>query len=230
MSEQEQKVLNGYIHVRHAVPEHQIEQISQLSETFYKEMDSRRSVREYSNEPIPRAVIENIIKTASTAPSGAHKQPWTFCAVANSELKTRIREAAEAEERESYEKRMSERWLKDLEPMATNPDKPFLEIAPWLIIVFKKAYELNEKDEKVNNYYVNESVGIACGMLIAAIHRAGLVTLTHTPSPMDFLGKLLNRPANERAFLLLPVGKPKSPVYVPDLKRKPLDEVAVFYE
>jgi iodotyrosine deiodinase len=230
MSKAEQKVLNGYIHIRHAVPDYQIEKISQLSEAFYTEMDSRRSVREYSNEPIPREVIENIIKTASTAPSGAHKQPWTFCAVANPELKTKIREAAEAEERESYEKRMSERWLKDLEPMATNPDKPFLEIAPWLIIVFKKAYELNEKDEKVNNYYVNESVGIACGMLITAIHRAGLVTLTHTPSPMDFLGKLLNRPANERAFLLLPVGKPKDPVFVPDLDRKTLDEIAVFYE
>ena len=193
-------------------------------------MDSRRSIRNLSDKPIPREVIENIIKSASTAPSGAHKQPWTFCAVSNQEIKSKIREAAEKEEKISYEGRMSERWLKDLAPLGTDMNKPFLEKAPWLIIVFKKAYELDKEGIRNNNYYVTESVGIACGMLITAIHNAGLVTLTHTPSPMSFLAEILKRPENERAFLLLPIGFPKEPAYVPDIHRKALDEVAEFYE
>ena len=200
------------------------------SEAYYTYMDKRRTLREFSDKPVPREVIENILMTASTAPSGAHKQPWTFCAVSDPELKSKIREAAEKEEKESYEHRMGERWKNDLAPMATDMHKPFLEIAPWLIIVCKRAYEYAEDGTKQNNYYVNESVGIACGMLIAAIHNAGLVTLTHTPSPMRFLTQLLGRPDNERAFLLLPVGYPKEPVYVPDLKRKGLEEISVFYE
>ncbi|MDG2447547.1 MAG: nitroreductase family protein, partial [Flavobacteriaceae bacterium] len=157
------------------------------------------------------------------------KQPWTFCAISNQELKSKIRKAAEIEEKKSYQSRMSERWKKDLKPLGTNMKKPFLEIAPWLIVVFKKSYDLGENGVKVNNYYVNESVGIACGMLISAIQNAGLVTLTHTPSPMNFLSKLLNRPSNERAFLLLPVGYPKFPTYVPDIERKPLECVSKYY-
>jgi nitroreductase len=198
------------------------------SSEFYHWLDHRRSIREFSDRAVPKEVIENIIQAASTAPSGAHKQPWTFCAVSDPALKSKIREAAEKEEKESYEHRMGERWKNDLAPMATDMHKPFLEIAPWLIIVCKRPYELAPDGSKINNYYVNESVGVACGMLITAIHQAGLVTLTHTPSPMRFLTQLLGRPENERAFLLLPVGYPNEPVYVPDLKRKGLDEIAVF--
>jgi len=170
------------------------------------------------------------LRAASTAPSGAHKQPWTFCAISNAELKSKIRTAAEVEEKETYENRMSERWKKDLAPLGTDMYKPFIEDAPWVIVAFKRVYEKDEDGTKHNNYYVNESIGIACGMLIAAIHNAGLVTLTHTPSPMNFLTKVLNRPSNERAFLLLPIGVAKNKVYVPKLERKTIDNFAVFYE
>ena len=197
--------------------------------SFYEAMDLRRSVRDFSDKPVSREVIEKLVLTASTAPSGAHKQPWTFCIVSNPELKKQIREAAEKEEYDSYHGRMTPEWLEDLAPLGTDWQKPFLETAPWLIIVFKKIYDVKEDGSKRNNYYVSESVGIACGFLIAAIHQAGLATLTHTPSPMNFLAKLLNRPANERPYLLLPVGHPAADAQVPDLKRKPLDEVAVWY-
>ncbi|WP_299317193.1 nitroreductase family protein [uncultured Maribacter sp.] len=223
-------VVNGHTHVLYKENALSKEELIVKSEAFYKHLDERRSVREYEDTPVPKEVIETLIKTASTAPSGAHKQPWTFCVVSNPLLKTKIREAAEAEEKESYESRMSDRWLKDLEPMGTNMYKPFLEDAPWLIIVFKKVHDLDNDGKKVNNYYVNESVGIAAGMLITAIHNAGLVTLTHTPSPMNFLSKLLGRPSNERAFLLLPVGYPKTPTYVPDIERKPIEAISEFYE
>lgn len=199
-----------------------------LSEEYYQKLDERRSVRDFSDEPVDIKVIENIIKTASTAPSGAHKQPWTFCVVQDKEMKKKIREAAEKEEFENYNGRMSERWLKDLEKFETNWKKSFLETAPYLIIVCKRAYETID-GEKVNNYYVNESVGLAAGMLINAIHNAGLVTLTHTPSPMNFLTKLLNRPDNERPFLLMPVGFPAKDAKVPDIKRKELEEVMIVY-
>ena len=222
-------LVNGYKHVLYHSESISVEESLARSSQFYNWLDTRRSVREYASKAVPKEVVENIIKTASTAPSGAHKQPWTFCAVSHSELKSKIRLAAEEEERENYTSRMSERWLKDLAPLGTDTHKPFLEEAPWLIVVFKRVYE-HDENEKHNNYYVNESVGIACGMLIAAIHKAGLVTLTHTPSPMNFLAKLLERPANERAFLLLPVGYAKQPVYVPDITRKSLEEVSVFYE
>lgn len=198
------------------------------SEDFFHHMDRRRSVREYSDKPIPKEMIEHIIKTASTAPSGAHKQPWTFCVVSDPEIKSKIREAAEKEEYESYNKRMPDSWLEDLEPLGTDWRKPFLETAPYLIIVFKRAYEIVD-GEKRNNYYVNESVGIASGFLISAIHNAGLVTLTHTPSPMNFLQKILHRPKNERPFLLLPVGYPADEVKVPDLSRKELKNIMVEY-
>ena len=199
------------------------------SSEYFNYHSKRRSIREFSDEPVPMDVIENVIRTAGSAPSGAHKQPWTFCVVSDPDIKARIREAAEAEEHESYTNRMSEQWLKDLEPMGTNWHKPFLEIAPYLIIVFKRAYEV-EHGEKKQNYYVNESVGIACGMLISAIHHAGLVTLTHTPSPMNFLTRILKRPDNERPYLLLPVGYPKQGTKVPNLSRKPLEEIRVLYD
>lgn len=207
----------------------EVEDIEKSAKEFYDVMDSRRSIRDFSDKPIPKSVIENIIRTASTAPSGAHKQPWTFCVVESSNLKLKIRTAAEEEERKSYEGRMSEEWLEDLKPLGTNHLKPFLEIAPYLIIVFKKPNDLDSEGNKFQNYYVNESVGIACGMLITAIHQAGLVTLTHTPSPMNFLTKLLERPSNERAFLLLPVGYPANETFVPDIERKPLEQIAKFY-
>ena len=164
--------------------------MTERSKSYYRWLDQRRSVREFSEKSVPKEVIENIILSASTAPSGANKQPWTFCAVSNAALKTQIRKAAEMEEKENYENRMGERWKRDLEPLATDMKKPFLEIAPWLIVVFKKVFEYGDDGEKHNNYYVNESVGIACGMLISAIHHAGLATLTHTPSPMNFLTRL----------------------------------------
>ncbi len=199
------------------------------SEAFYQQLDKRRSIREYSDKPIDIKVIENIIKAASTAPSGAHKQPWTFCVISNADLKAKIRAAAEKEEKQNYAGRMSERWLEDLEPFGTNWEKEFIDVAPYIIVVFKRAYEMID-GEKRNNYYVNESVGIASGMLIAAIHNAGLCTLTHTPSPMNFLAKVLDRPENERAFLLMPVGYASSNAEVPDIKRKPLNEIMVHYK
>ena len=195
---------------------------------FHATMEKRRSVREFSAKSVDRKVIEEIIMAASTAPSGAHKQPWSFCAVASPKIKSKIREAAEKEEYDNYHGRMTDRWLKDLEPFGTDHKKPFLEIAPWLIVVFKRSYELVD-GQKVNNYYSNESVGLATGMLLTAIHQAGLCSLTHTPSPMNFLAKVLNRPENERAFLLIPVGYPTDDIRVPNLVRKGLGEVAVFY-
>ena len=199
------------------------------AEAYYNELNKRRSVRDISPEAVPKELIEKIIQIAGTAPSGANKQPWTFCAVSNKEIKTQILAAAEKEEKESYENRMSEEWLKDLAPLGTDWNKPFLEEAPWLIIVFRKAYEL-ENNLKSNTYYSQESVGIACGFLIQAIHNAGLVTLTHTPSPMSFLIQILNRPANERPFLVLPVGFPKEDALVPNISKKSLKDISVFYE
>ncbi len=228
--ERKEKIIKGFKHIELSHQDVSQQEMLTKSASFYNWMDQRRSVREFSDKVVPKEVIENIIKAASTAPSGAHKQPWTFCAVSNKDVKHQIRLAAEAEEKETYENRMGDRWKNDLAPIATDMHKPFLEIAPWLIIACKRAYEFKKDGSKHNNYYVNESVGLACGMLITAIHNAGLTTLTHTPSPMKFLTQVLKRPENERAFLLLPVGYPKQPVYVPDLKRKDLDEVAVFYE
>lgn len=221
--------VNGFKHVLHEHESFSESEMLARSKAYFKWLDTRRSVREYAKTPVPKEVIENIIKAASTAPSGAHKQPWTFCAISNADLKSKIREAAEIEERASYDSRMSERWLKDLAPLGTNDVKEFIEDAPWIIVVFKRAYEI-EDGENINNYYVNESVGIASGMLISAIHNAGLVTLTHTPSPMKFLTKVLDRPSNERPFLLLPIGYPKEPIYVPNIERKGLEDIAVFYE
>lgn len=193
------------------------------AERFYRVMDQRRSCRYFADTPVSRQTIEWICRTGGTAPSGAHKQPWRFVCVQDAALKQEIRAAAEEEEREFYERRASRRWLEDLAPLGTDSNKPFLEIAPWVIVVFALA----KTDGGGMVYYREESVGIACGMLISAIHHAGLVTLTHTPSPMGFLQKVLDRPENERAFLVLPVGYPAADATVPDMGRKPLEEIMV---
>lgn len=223
------KLVGGYPFVKYEGHTYDQLQTESLSEEFLTWMNTRRSVRNFSDRPIPKKVIENIIMAASSAPSGAHKQPWTFCIISDPSLKKQIRTEAENEERESYNGRMSPDWIEDLKPLQTDWQKPFLEIAPYLIIVFKKAYELTAEGRKKNYYYVSESVGLACGFLLTAIHNAGLVALTHTPSPMNFLSKILNRPENERPFLLIPVGYPAVDAYVPDIKRKVIEEVAVYY-
>ena len=199
------------------------------SENYCKKISKRRSVRDFSDKEIPREVIESILKAAGSAPSGANKQPWTFCVISNTELKSEIRKLAEIEEYENYHGRMSDSWKEDLEHLGTDHIKEFLEIAPYLIVVFKKVYDLDEEGGKLQNYYVNESVGIACGFLITAIHQSGLVTLTHTPSPMKFLQTALGRPKNEKAFLLLPVGYPATDCKVPDIEKKSLEEISFWF-
>lgn len=217
-----------YPHIPYRIPNLEDAELMVRSKDFYSEMNARRSVRFFSDRPVPIEVMENLILTAATAPSGAHKQPWIFCLVGDPTLKSQIRVAAEQEERESYGGRMSEEWLRDLAPLGTDWQKPFLEIAPWLVICFRKSFEYDGQ-EKRKNYYVQESVGIACGFFLAAVHQAGLVALTHTPSPMDFLTSILKRPGNERPFLLIPVGHPAADCTVPDLKRKAMEEVIVRY-
>lgn len=229
MNTPDTKVIDGYTFVRYCPEQYSEKEMLQRSKDFYQFMDSRRTVRDFSSKPIPLEVIENIILTANTAPSGAHKQPWTFCVVSNLEIKKQIRREAEKEEYESYNNRMSDEWLEDIKPLQTDWHKPFLEIAPYLLIVFKKAYDLRSDGSKTNNYYVNESVGLACGFLLTAIHHAGLVALTHTPSPMNFLTKILNRPENERPFLLIPVGYPSDETFVPKLERKKLEDIVEYY-
>jgi iodotyrosine deiodinase len=201
-----------------------------ISQEQYHFYNKRRSIRDFSDKPIPKEVIENIIAAASTAPSGANKQPWSFCVVTSPKIKREIRIAAEKEEFESYHGRMSEEWLKDLEDLGTDWNKPFLEIAPALIVIFRKPYEIDEHLQKKNNYYVNESVGLASGFLLTVIHKCGLVALTHTPSPMNFLAKILDRPENEKPFLLIPIGYPSENCEVPNIRRKPLDEICFWYE
>ena len=204
------------------------EELVNNAKSFYDQMKNRRTIRHFSNKKVPKEVIEYILKTASSAPSGANKQPWAFAVISSPEMKHTIRLAAEKEEEQNYNGRMSEAWLDDLRPLGTDANKPFLEDAPHLIAVFKKAYEITPEGKK-KNYYVNESVGIACGFLISAIHHAGLITLTHTPSPMNFLEKILNRPKNERAYLLIPIGYPEEEVKVPNLERKSLNQVMKIY-
>ena len=196
------------------------------SESFLNEIITRRTVREFSDRIVPIDIINNCIKTAASAPSGANKQPWQFVVVRDSGIKTKIREAAEKEEKEFYGHRATKEWLEDLNQFGTDWHKPFLEIAPYLIVVFRKIYDLEDDGTQRKNYYVNESVGIASGFLLAALHHAGLATLTHTPSPMNFLGEILNRPKNERAFLLIPVGYPAKDAEVPDISKKPFGEIS----
>lgn len=192
-------------------------------------LQGRRSVREFSDKPIPPEVIDNLVRIAASAPSGAHKQPWTFVVVSSEAYKAKIREAAEKEEYLNYNGRMSDDWLNDLKKFGTNWEKEFITTAPYIIIVFKKSYDLESNGDKAKNYYVNESVGIACGFLLSAIHQLGLVSLTHTPSPMNFLAELLERPTNEKAFLLMPVGYAADSAVVPSIDRKPLSEVLLNY-
>lgn len=202
------------------------DQLKRASE-FYTLCNHRRTVREFSSKLVSRELLETLVRTASTAPSGANKQPWKFIVVTEPKLKQEIRLAAEKEERENYERRMPQEWLDDLSALGTDWHKEFLEVAPALIVVFSIDYE-KDGDKTRKNYYVKESVGIAVGFLLAAIHNAGLVSLTHTPSPMGFLQKILNRPVNEKPFLLIPVGYPADDVKVPDIKRKELEEVIVW--
>lgn len=223
------KTIGGFQFIKHTTKNVDAATLTARSKAYYERLETRRSVRDFSSKPVPLSVIKNLIRAASTAPSGAHKQPWTFCVVKNKDLKKEIRLAAEKEERESYENRMSEEWLDAIKPLQTNWEKPFLETAPYLIIVFKKSYDLLADGSKRNNYYVSESVGLACGFLLTAIHQAGLVALTHTPSPMNFLSALLKRPVNEKPFLLIPVGFAHADTWVPKLKRKPLSEIMVEY-
>lgn len=197
---------------------------------FEEELDRRRSVREFSSDPVPRELIEIAIRSASTAPSGAHRQPWRFVVVGDPAVKREIRIAAEEEEKESYlGGRMPPEWLEALAPLGTSWEKPFLETVPWLVVVFEELYQLSPDGTKRKSYYPKESVGIACGFFIAALHHMGLATLTHTPSPMAFLSRILGRPANEKPFILFPVGYPAAGAEVPDLRRKGLDEVSAWH-
>lgn len=203
-----------------------------LSRQFLARMQTRRSVRDFSTEPVPFELIANAVATAGTAPSGANQQPWTFVVVGDPAIKAEIRAAAEAEERENYTRRMSEEWLSALAHLGTDWQKPHLEDAPYLIVVFRQAYGQTTDPEtgtveKIKHYYSEESVGIAVGMLLCSLHQAGLATLTHTPSPMAFLARILGRPDNERPYLLIPVGYPAGDARVPQITRKPLDEIMV---
>lgn len=207
------------------------EQMLERSREFLGAMRRRRTVRDYAPRPVPREIVVNAILTAGTAPSGAHKQPWHFVLVGDDEVKQRIREAAEVEERESYEHRMPQQWLDDLAPLGTDWHKPFLTVCPWLIVVFCENYGLDaDTGDKRKNYYVQESVGISVGFLLAALHNAGLATLTHTPSPMGFLQKILNRPKNEKAYMLIAAGYPDKGCQVPVLRRKPPEAILTKLE
>ena len=230
MGDEPLKKINGYPFRPYHPEALSNEESLQKAKAFFERATQRRSVRDFSSEPVPKETLEWIIRTAGTSPSGAHKQPWTFCVVSNPGIKKEIREAAEKEEYESYHGRMNDKWLRDLKPFGTDWHKPFLETAPYLIVVFKRVFEMDEDGGKLQNYYVNESVGLACGMLLMAIHEAGLVSLTHTPSPMNFLAEILQRSENERPFLLIPVGKAAEECWVPDQDRKPLDEISFWYE
>lgn len=211
-------------------PDYGVDEMRRRLAEFYAEVDRRRTVREFSARPVPRDLIETALKAANTAPSGANLQPWHFVVVSGAETKQRIRQAAEAEEREFYEHRASPEWLAALEPLGTDADKPFLETAPYLIAVFLQKYGRLDDGRKVKHYYPTESTGIATGILITALHHAGLATLTHTPSPMKFLNEILGRPSNERPFLLLVTGYPADGARVPDIERKSLAEFASFVE
>jgi iodotyrosine deiodinase len=205
------------------------EEMRRRADEFYELMSQRRSVRHFSSEEVPRELIERAIETASTAPSGAHRQPWRFVVIGDAEIKRQIRVAAEEEERISYESgRMPQEWLDALAPFGTNWEKPFLEVAPWIVLVFEEMYGTNPDGSQRKNYYVKESVGMACGLFIAALHNMGLAALTHTPSPMSFLSRILKRPPNEKPYVLIPIGYPADDAQVPLLKRKMMDDIATW--
>jgi iodotyrosine deiodinase len=203
------------------------ERMRERARAFHEYMDARRSVRDFSADPVPRELVEQAVRTASTAPSGAHRQPWTFVLVGDPGLKREIRIAAEREERISYEGRMSDEWLEALRPLGTDWRKPFLETVPWIVVIFEQLWGEGEDGGRRKHYYVRESVGIACGLFIAALHNMGLATLPHTPSPMGFLSEILGRPRNERPYILFPIGYPAAGARVPDLRRKPLGQVLI---
>ena len=205
-----------------------IEEMQKRSKEFFTDIQRRRTIRDFSNKPVPKDIIENCLSAAGTAPSGANRQPWHFSVISDLETKKKIREAAEEEEKKFYSGRAPDEWLEALEPLGTDENKPFLEIAPYLIVIFSEAYGLDDKGEKIKNYYVSESVGIATGVLITALHNAGLATLTHTPSPMNFLREILGRGKNERAFLILITGFPSENATVPNIKKKNLEEYTTF--
>ena len=205
-----------------------IEDSRDRADAFYAEMSRRRTTRHFSNEPVPRDLIEQAIRTGATAPSGAHQQPWTFVAVSRSDIKQRLRDAAEAEERENYRGRMPPDWLAALAPLGTDENKPHLTDAPWIVVLFRQSHGFRPDGSRLTHYYSQESCGIAAGFFIAAIHHMGLVTLTHTPNPMRFFGELLERPSNEKAMLVMPVGYPADDARVPDLVRKGMESVAVW--
>jgi nitroreductase len=208
--------------------EYPLEEMIRRAVDLHEEMRRRRSIRHFSSRPVPGEVIEQCLRTAGTAPSGANMQPWSFVVVSDPAVKRRIRERAEEQERALYEHRASEKWLEALAPLGTDAHKPFLEHAPYLIVILAQRYGLAPDGSKVKHYYVTESVGIATGMLLTAIHHAGLAALTYTPSPMRFLCEILDRPSNERPFLVLAVGYPAEGASVPDIRRKALDEIATF--
>lgn len=209
---------------------HTLDEMRVRARSFLEEVRRRRTVREFSSEPVPRDILEDCIRAAGTAPNGANRQPWRFVAVADPAVKRRIREAAEEEERAFYEERAPDEWLEALAPLGTDASKPFLEKAPWLVAIFAESWEDTGDGERRKNYYVNESVGIATGILVTALHHAGLATLTHTPSPMGFLNEVLGRPRNERPFLLLVVGFPAEDAAVPRISKKPLEDISLFVE
>lgn len=206
------------------------ETMLEKSKEFNQLLQCRRTVRDFSSKTVAKEVIEQCILAAGSAPSGAHMQPWHFVAINSLEIKSKIREAAEIEEKEFYEHRATQEWLKALEPLGTDTNKPFLETAPWLIAVFAERYGLDDQGNRYKHYYTPESVGISCGMLISALHASGLATLTHTPSPMGFLKTILQRPDNERPYLLVVCGHPATDAKIPNLKRKKLDLISSFFE
>jgi nitroreductase len=208
--------------------EYPLEEMRQRAQSFYREVRRRRTVRDFSDRPVPKEVIEDCLRAAGTAPNGANLQPWHFVVVSDPEVKRAIRQGAEEEERRFYHGRAPQDWLDALAHLGTDEHKPFLETAPYLIVIMGESYSLNQAGEKVKNYYVKESVGIATGILITALHTAGLVTLTHTPSPMDFLNQILGRPKNENPFLVLVVGYPAEDAKVPVITKKPLEEITTF--
>ncbi len=220
--------MSNYKTIKYSALQFSEEEMKSRAKEYFELMNHRRTVREFSSQEIPLEILEYIIRTANTAPSGANKQPWMFCVITDSTIKKRIRIAAEEEEYKAYHGGMPPEWLDDLSYLGTDWKKEFLEIAPALIVVFRKPYDdINGVRKK--NYYVQESVGLACGILLSAIHNAGLVSLTHTPSPMNFLQEILKRPENEKAFLLIPIGYPAKNVEIPDIRRKELNEIMKVY-
>ncbi len=225
------RYLDGHPYVPYAMPPLDPAEADARGAALHAELEARRSVRSFRDDPVPRRLIEHAIRAASTAPSGAHRQPWRFVAVSDPATKARIREGAEAEERRNYEGgRMPPAWREALAPLGTTSDKSYLTTVPWIVVAFAESYGETDQGDRRQNYYVKESVGIACGLFIAALHRMGLATLTHTPSPMRFLNSILERPAREQPYILFPIGYPAPDCLVPELRRKELNEVAIFLE